>query len=261
MLTLRAALLLVAHASALRIPPPSVISRRDAVTLPALALLAPASPAAAVVEGGAQWELDLPASFAISRRLASIVRSRVSEMLMAEDPTSGVQARLLLIPLGQQAAGSLNSDDQLLLASHFFGGSDGGSAEDVAKVMSGSAARSPSVVKVERVGGARERKDRNGRTYVSFGYDVQKCAGELLDDKECLGDVSSRRTLSSLTVAPISQYRTNTERQRMEELGQKREVNVLWLLTLSAPDGAAYEKLAPAFERASKSFEVPDVEG
>ena len=96
MLTLRAALLLVAHASALRIPPPSVISRRDAVTLPALALLAPASPAAAVVEGGAQWELDLPASFAISRRLASIVRSRVSEMLMAEDPTSGVQARLLL---------------------------------------------------------------------------------------------------------------------------------------------------------------------
>ena len=31
--------------------------------------------------------------------------------------------------------------------------------------------------------------------------------------------MSSRRTLSSLTVSPISQFRTNTERARMQELG------------------------------------------
>ena len=35
-------------------------------------------------------------------------------MLTAEDATSGVQARLLLIPLGQQVGGSLSADDLLL---------------------------------------------------------------------------------------------------------------------------------------------------
>ena len=96
-------------------------------------------------------------------------------MLAAEDTAAGVQARLLLIPLGQQAAGSLNADDQLLLASHFlspsFGG--GGDASDVANVMATSAGRSPSVVSVERIGAARERTGSNGRAYVSFCYDVQ----------------------------------------------------------------------------------------
>ena len=54
---------------------------------------------------------------------------------------------------------------------------------------------------------------------MSFTYDVQKCSGER-DEGVCLGEVSSRRTLSSLTVSPISQFRTNTERARMQELGQ-----------------------------------------
>ena len=79
-------------------------------------------------------------------------------------------------PFGQQAAGSLNADDQLLLASHFlspdFGG--GGDAQDVANVMAASAGRSKSVVSVERVGAARERTGSNGRAYVSFTYDVQR---------------------------------------------------------------------------------------
>lgn len=63
----------------------------------------------------------------------------------------------------------------------------------------------------------------------------------------------SRRPVSS-----VSQYRTNTERQRMRELGQERNVQVLWLLTLSAPEGA-YAGLQLAFEKAASSFTVPDV--
>ena len=163
-LPIRCCLLLATHALALRVQP-SFIRRREILSL---AALAPALPVRAGAEGGVLWELELPPSFSVSRRLASIVRSRVETMLAAEDTVSGVQARLLLIPLGQQAAGSLSADDQLLLASHFLGGSDGGDAQDVARVMSTSTARSPSVVSVERIGAARERTDTNGRCYVSF---------------------------------------------------------------------------------------------
>ena len=82
--------------------------------------------------------------------------------LAAEEP-GGVQARLLLVPFGQQAAGSLPGEDQLLLASHFLGGGDGGDAQQVASVMAASAARSPTVLGVERVGTARERDVGRGR--------------------------------------------------------------------------------------------------
>lgn len=37
---------------------------------------------------------------------------------------------------------------------------------------------------------------------------------------ECYGATSKRRTLAAVTVSSISQYRTNTERERMAELGQ-----------------------------------------
>ena len=154
---IRCCLLLATHASALRLSP-VLVRRREALSLAALApALVPALPACAAAppigrsEGGVLWELELPPSFSITRRLASIVRSRVETMLAAEDAAGGVQARLLLVPLGQQAAGSLNADDQLLLASHFlapdFGG--GGDADAVASVMAASAGRSKSVVSVE----------------------------------------------------------------------------------------------------------------
>ena len=106
---IRCCLLLATHVSALRLSP--LVLRRQALSLAALApALAPALPACAAAppigrsEGGVLWELELPPSFSITRRLASIVRSRVETMLAAEDAASGVQARLLLVPLGQQAA-------------------------------------------------------------------------------------------------------------------------------------------------------------
>ena len=158
-------LLLATQVSALRLSP-RLVRRREALSL---AALAPALPACAVAppigrsEGGVLWELELPASFSTTRRLASIVRSRVETMLSAEDAATGVQARLLLVPLGQQAAGSLSADDQLLLASHFLSpdAGGGGDAQDVANVMAASAARSRSVISVARVGDARERKGKD----------------------------------------------------------------------------------------------------
>ena len=159
-------LLLATQVSALRLSP-RLVRRREALSLAALAPALPACAAAPPIgrsEGGVLWELELPASFSTTRRLASIVRSRVETMLSAEDAATGVQARLLLVPLGQQAAGSLSADDQLLLASHFLSpdAGGGGDAQDVANVMAASAARSRSVISVARVGEARERKGKDG---------------------------------------------------------------------------------------------------
>ena len=80
-------LLLATQASALRLGP-RLLRRRETLSL---AALAPALQACAVAppigrsEGGVLWELELPASFSTTRRLASIVRSRVETMLSAED--------------------------------------------------------------------------------------------------------------------------------------------------------------------------------
>ena len=108
MRAIRCCLLLATHVSALRLSP--LLVRRQALSLALAPVLAPALPACAAAppigrsEGGVLWELELPPSFSITRRLASIVRSRVETMLAAEDAAGGVQARLLLVPLGQQAA-------------------------------------------------------------------------------------------------------------------------------------------------------------
>jgi hypothetical protein len=58
-------------------------------------------------------------------------------------------------------------------------------------------------------------------------------------------------------MSSISQYRTNTERQRMAELGQVREVNVLWLLTLSAPAASWNENTESRFQAIASSFALP----
>ena len=227
----------------------------------ASSLLGPCAPARAISEGGVQWTLDLPDSFAVSQRLASIVRIKTQPMLVAEDP-SGATAKLLLLPFGQQAGASLDADEQLRLAKFFFDAEVSLSAdlEPVVAALASSASRSPSVLSLTRFNQASARASSSGRRYVRYEYATKRCAGEL-DGGECFGTTTARKTLATVTMSSISQYRTNTERERMKELGQSRNVQVLWLLTLSAPDGAAYEKLAPAFERASKSFEVPDVEG
>ena len=207
------------------------------------------------VEGGAQWELTLPDRFAIARRLASIVRIRVETMLSADDGR-GTTAKLLLLPLGQQTAGSLTADEQLLLARYFIGGGDGAapSSADVAAALAASARRSPTVLSLALKGAASE-SSRRGRRYVAYEYAAAKCAGEI-DGGDCLGTTSARRNLAVATVAPISQYRTNTERARMAELGQERNVDVLWLLTLSADEAAWSPGLSKELEGVAGSFVV-----
>ena len=189
----------------------------------------------------------------VQKQLASIVRVRTETMFLADD-TSGATIKLLLLPLGQQAGGSLSGDEQLGLAKYFFDASPG-SPEEVAKAMTASASRSPTVTKLARAGSVAASEAADGARYVRYGYDSTRCS-EPLDDGECFGELLKKRSTAVVAMSSLSQYRTNTERQRMQELGQERNVNVLWLLTLTAP-ADAWSKFEAPFEAVAASFRVP----
>ena len=233
--------------------------RRQLTALSLGGLAAAALPACASggsTKGGVQWQLELPDEFVVQRQLASIVRVRVETMLAADDPSSGSTVKLLLLPFGQQAGGSLTADEQLALARHFFEPeSSPEGPEVVSATMATSAARSPTISSLARVGKASGYQAADGTRYVKYGYESTRCS-EPLDDGECFGSLSKRRTLATVAMSSLSQYRTNTERERMKELGQARNVNVLWLLTVTAP-AAVYSKLEGTFEGISNSFAVP----
>ena len=128
--------------------------------------------------------------------------------MLAAEEASGVQARLVLVPFGQQAAGSFSADEQLELANFFFDGR--GDPSDVSGIMAASAARSPSVLSLKQTEKPRTYTT-GGKRYLSYQYAVEKCGGQI-DDAECFGDVIRRRSLATATIGSLSQYRTNTER-------------------------------------------------
>lgn len=252
-------LTLVALCAALKIPAPSW-SRREQLALSGkmgvATLFAPLHVHAAVSEGGVSWNLQLPETFAVKERLASTVRIKLNTMLQAEDAATGATVKLLQLPLGLQARASLDGDEQFAVAKHFF---DAKVAPDgpaiVAKTMTTSASRSPSIVELKQVGDAKGYEADDGARYVRYGYTQARCSDEIYDG-ECLGTLSKKRTLAMVSMSSVSQYRTNTEKARMAELGQERNVQVLWLLTLTAPE-ASWAKVEPTFEGIAASFTVP----
>lgn len=94
------------------------------------------------------------------------------------------------------------------------------------------------------------------RRCPQYQYVVEKCDAPV-DDGECFASSTRRRNLATATMSSISQYRTNTERQRMVELGQVREVNVLWLLTLSAPEAMWNDSVEGRLRAIASSFVLP----
>ena len=235
-------------------------TRRQAITTSTAALLTttaiPPLPCSASTKGGVQWSIDVPDSFAVQQQLASIVRVKVNSMFQADDPSSGASIKLLLLPFGQQAGGSLNSDEQLIVAKHFFDATpDADGPKNVATTMATSASRSPNIQSLSRFGGEKGYSAADGARYVQYRYESSRCS-EPLDDGECFGSSSKRKTLATVAMSSLSQYRTNTERERMQALGQERNVQVLWLLTLTAP-ADAWPKLEPQFEGIANSFVVP----
>lgn len=179
-----------AYVAALRCDTSTKWSRRQALVLPVFA----STPLAAHAErekGGVSWSIELPDSFAVQTQLSSIVRIRVATMLAAEDMAMGASAKLLLLPFGQQAGGSLDADEQLRLAKHFFDQQmDAKGPQMVASTMSASAARSPTVKSLSRVGDAMGYEAPDGVRYVQYGYTADKCS-EPLDDGECFGSRTS----------------------------------------------------------------------
>lgn len=220
------------------------------------ALLPLQASAAEKSEGGVSWSIDLPPDFNVQERLASITRIKIATMLKADSEASGATVKLLLLPLGQQAGGSLNADEQFAVATHFFDAQSKTDGPDtVAKTMTTSASRSPGIASLARVGKASGYEAADGARYVKYEYTSSRCAGELYEG-ECLGSLSNKRTLAMVSMSSLSQYRTNTERAKMKELGQERNVQVLWLLTMTAPE-KAWSGSEATFERIAASFKVP----
>lgn len=248
-----------------RAPTPCPLCRRPALDRFAQSLSALCSTQASD-RGGVQWSVALPDRFTIERQLSSVVRVRVETVLSADAP-NGIQVRLLLVPFGRQAGGSLDSDEQLELATYFLDksptatrdpkGDPQVSASRIAELMTASARRSPGVLSVLPTSSSKAQADASGRLYVRYGYAASRCSGEI-DVGECYGSVSRRRTAACVTVSSVSQYRTNTERERMAALGQARDVNVLWLLTASAPEEAwAEPAVAREMEGIVQSLVIP----
>jgi hypothetical protein len=158
--------------------------------------------------------MDLPSSFAVQQQLSSIVRIRVATMLEANDAATGASAKLLLLPFGQQTGGSLNADEQLAVARFFFDAERSKEGPDiVARTMAASVARSPTIVSLKSEGNAAGFEAADGARYVTFGYSSTRCS-EPLDDGECFGTAAKRRTLATVSMSSLSQFRTNTERAR-----------------------------------------------
>lgn len=244
-----------AHGHRLLVP-----SRRQALQTAsacAAAFAATPAPARAAAKGGVQWSLELPDSFSVQTQLSSIVRIRVATMLEANDATTGATIKLLLLPFGQQSGGSLTADEQLSVASHFFDKRVDAAAgpESVAATMAASVARSPTIASLSREGVAQGFEAADGARYVRFGYKSARCS-EALDDGECFGSLSKRRTVATVAMSSLSQFRTNTERERMQAEGRTRQVQVLWLLTLTAPE-SAWPRVESTLEGVATSFRVP----
>lgn len=215
------------------------------------------------------------------------MRLRPETVLVADAPAAAV--RVFLVPLGQQAAASIPPDDQLMLADHFLGLDDEGGSDDdgggggrtssvasgarpsspptaaqAAKALLASAARSPGVLDVRAVGApAADRRVAGGRTYVRYEYEVTRCAdgGGSGDDDASSGCTTraTRTTAVSATVTSVSQWRTNTERERMAAMGVDREVKVLWIAAASLPSSAvaADARAIDELRRIAASFRVP----
>jgi len=198
--------------------------------------------------GGAEWGVSIPPDWKISKKLDSTVRISGETVLIAQDPSIKAEIKINKLPLGRGAAANFEPEEQLALAEIFSaaprtrGGVDRASQERVAAVMERTLARQVAGqrsatrayrVRPEDTGGY---VDGAGRRYVVYGYDSDRCAGPVDYDGVCEAGTVPRRSLAVVTVGLELQARTLQEKRLMEagEM-ERREIDVLWVATVSAP--------------------------
>ena len=197
------------------------------------------------VEGGAQWGLTLPDRFAIARRLASIVRIRVGTMLSADDGRGTTTTCCCAGPADGRLAHGRRAAAPLLHRRRRRRGAvcvaaalaaSAGARRRCSLALTGAAselAARPSLRRLRVRGRQVRRRDRRRR-------------------------VPRRRRRGATSRSRRSRRSRGTARTRRGadgELGQERNVDVLWLLTLSA-DEAAWSPGSEELEGVAGSFVV-----
>eukprot|EP00614_Pseudopedinella_elastica_P010991 CAMPEP_0172593462 /NCGR_PEP_ID=MMETSP1068-20121228/12660_1 /TAXON_ID=35684 /ORGANISM="Pseudopedinella elastica, Strain CCMP716" /LENGTH=293 /DNA_ID=CAMNT_0013390995 /DNA_START=129 /DNA_END=1010 /DNA_ORIENTATION=- len=212
------------------------------------------------------WEIDL-AGWKVTKKLDSVVRIQALTVLSATYADLGLELTLRKVPLGASAASTFDPNDQFALASVFATQKEPaeGDKEKVVSVMMRSLESQANSQRTT----LRSVKAANDETpatyvryikalpqrYVRYGYESHTCR-RLDQDGGCEGKTEARKHLAVVTVGLETQARTLAERQAMEDGEMEgRQIDVLWLLTISAPVNR-WKEAGPVALLTSKSFSV-----
>lgn len=229
----------------------------------------------------AEWDIDLVSGWKISKKLDSVVRIQALTVLAANNADLGLELSLRKVPLGATAASAFPPNDMLALATYFAAnnaqdnnapssstspGTNMG-AKDMEAIMRRSleaqaqSLRTPLRAVYDAVGSGPEAYSRfsKGRVlpqrYLQYAYESDSCR-QLDIDGGCEGRPERRRHLAVITVGLETQARTLAERQAMEDGEMEaRQIDVLWLLTMSAP-AVRWPTAEPAALAVARSFSV-----
>jgi hypothetical protein len=225
------------------------------------------------MDGGPEWSLPLlPPYFTVLRKLDSNTRLRGEVMLLARDDDEGIEVKITKLPLGAPASANFLPVEQVslvkgtglpLLDGRGYSG-EFLEASQVAQIMFHSLERqiasnpSSPLRSFEPIPSlTREAKDARGRRYIRYAYGSTKCAGVPDFDGYCESGTVERRTIASVTTSLQLQARTQTEREQMERGdAQRRDFDVLWICSVSAPPRLFLGSVGDFLESIVKSFQV-----
>jgi len=218
--------------------------------------------------GGSEWSLALPPDWKIVKKLDSTVRIRSETVLIAQEEGLNAEIKINKVPLGMDAIGNFSPEDQLVLSSYFTNERGNSKSQSVvlkamqssleSQVASPKSALKSFTMLAEQ---SKEYRDELGHRYVMYGYIGDKCVGPLDYDGYCEDGYSKRKSVAVVTVALELQARTSQER-RLMELGEleRREIEVLWICCLTAPEKKFIGSVGKLLEDIVGSFEIISVQ-
>lgn len=245
-------------------------------------LLAPKSALAA------EWSVGIYGSkWVVKEKVATSISPRVQTMLSATDKyNKDIEMKLLRLPLGRDLSATLPLEDQARLATFFSGAkAERCAPEQAVAVMGGVLKRqtadpaSPLQYGAMLPGGSTSAvTSRDGRRYLSYQFETDACT-RIDEDGACIEPRLQRRTLAVLTATRglrAPKAASFMERSAgfsikedyepgglvadlngalTEEDITARAMDVVWLLTVSAPPG---DFNAEALRKTTDTFTVDD---
>ena len=259
------------------------------------ALLSPLGVAPARAAGAsALWRLDVPSAFAVRRRVSAISGTRPETLLLVVDSDTGVEIKLVCVPLSDEVATTLDSGAQAALIRALVGRAPAGSTVDVVSALARSLdaqARSPaSPILRYRMGAVVGEATRSAapdargnigatRRYVTYRFQTERCPAYAFQDGDCdagegrdlwrehlgvaaVGTIAQAR-IAAFAAGQAAQPAADGFRQLMDgsggapmDAGGVPDGYALWLLSLSAPAAVWTDELEHDLCAVADTFEV-----